>query len=270
MGILINGDTKVICQGLTGATATRLSERAIAYGTKMVGGVVPGQGGQSHLHLPVFETVAEAVTATQPDVSAIFVPPANAAAAIIEAIEAEIPLVVCVSERVPVLDMVRVKRALEGSKCRLIGPNSQGVITPEACKIGVMVTGAGLALSILDMLTDLGGESADFMDVRPVATREQVAAGIGMLLANTNVKAILVVTMGGGVLRCDTIAEGIAIACREAGKHVPVIVRVAGTAKELAELALNNQGIKVTFADTLADAAEKAVTAAGAAARKGA
>ncbi len=138
MGILIDGDTKVICQGLTGATATRLSERAIAYGTKMVGGVVPGKGGQSHLHLPVFETVAEAVNATQPDVSAIFVPPANAAAAIIEAIEAEIPLVVCVTERVPVLDMVRVKRALEGSKTRLVGANSQGVITPDVCKIGVM------------------------------------------------------------------------------------------------------------------------------------
>ncbi len=129
--------------------------------------------------------------------------------------------------------------------------------------IGVMVTGAGLALAILDMLKDLGGDAADFMDVRPVATREQVAAGIRMLLADAKVKAVLVVTMGGGVLRCDTIAEGIAIACKEAGGHVPVIVRAAGTAKELAELALNNQGIAVTFADDLADAAEKAVTAAG-------
>ncbi len=138
MGILINRDTKVICQGLTGATATRLSERAIAYGTKMVGGVVPGKGGQTHLHLPVFETVAEAVSAVKPDASAVFVPPDKAAGAMIEAIEAEIPLVVCVTERVPVLDMVRVKRALEGSKTRLIGPNSQGVITPDQCKIGVM------------------------------------------------------------------------------------------------------------------------------------
>ncbi len=138
MGILVDGGTKVICQGLTGATATRLSERAIAYGTKMVGGVVPGKGGTSHLHLPVFETVAEAVDATKPDASVVFVPPAHAADAMIEAIEAKIPLVVCVSERVPVLDMVRVKHALEGSKCRLIGPNSQGVITPDACKIGVM------------------------------------------------------------------------------------------------------------------------------------
>ena len=137
---------------------------------------------------------------------------------------------------------------------------------PMDGNIGVMVTGAGLALAILDMLKDLGGEAADFMDVRPVATREQVAAGIRMLLSDANVKAILVVTMGGGVLRCDTIAEGIAIACKEAGSHVPVIVRVAGTAKELAELALNNQGIKITFADNLSDAAEKAVAAA----RKGA
>ncbi len=138
MGILVDSGTKVICQGLTGATATRLSERAIAYGTKMVGGVVPGKGGTSHLHLPVFETVAEAVDATRPDASAVFVPPTHAADAMIEAIKAEIPLVVCVSERVPVLDMVRVKRALEGSKSRLIGANSQGVITPDACKIGVM------------------------------------------------------------------------------------------------------------------------------------
>ena len=138
MGILVDSGTKVICQGLTGATATRLSERAIAYGTKMVGGVVPGKGGTSHLHLPVFETVAEAVDVTRPDASAVFVPPAHAADAMIEAIKAEIPLIVCVSERVPVLDMVRVKRALEGSKSRLIGANSQGVITPDACKIGVM------------------------------------------------------------------------------------------------------------------------------------
>ena len=138
MGILVDSGTKVICQGLTGATATRLSERAIAYGTKMVGGVVPGKGGTSHLHLPVFETVAEAVDATRPDASTVFVPPAHAADAMIEAIKAEIPLIVCVSERVPVLDMVRVKRALEGSKSRLIGANSQGVITPDACKIGVM------------------------------------------------------------------------------------------------------------------------------------
>jgi len=129
--------------------------------------------------------------------------------------------------------------------------------------IGVMVSGAGLALGILDLLKANGGEAADFMDVRPVATREQIAAGIRMLLANTKVKALLVVAMGGGVLRCDTIAEGIAMACKEAGDHVPVIVRFAGTAKELGELAMRNQAIGVTFADDLADAAVKAVALAG-------
>jgi succinyl-CoA synthetase alpha subunit len=111
MGILVDNNTKVICQGLTGATATRLTERAIAYGTRMVGGVVPGKSGQTHLYLPVFSTVVEAVNATKPDASAVFVPPAQAAEAIIESIEAEIPIVVCVTERVPVLDMVRVKGA---------------------------------------------------------------------------------------------------------------------------------------------------------------
>ncbi len=141
---------------------------------------------------------------------------------------------------------------------------------PMDGNIGVMVTGAGLALGILDMIKDRGGEAADFMDVRPVATREQVAAGIKMLLGNPNVKAVLVVTMGGGVLRCDTIAEGIALACKEFPGHVPVIVRAAGTAKELGELALRNQGIDVIFAADLADAADKAVAAAGAAAGKGA
>ena len=129
--------------------------------------------------------------------------------------------------------------------------------------IGVMVSGAGLALGILDLLKAKGGDAANFMDVRPVATREQIAAGIRMLLADAKVQAVLVVAMGGGVLRCDTIAEGIAIACKEAGDHVPMIVRFAGTAKELGELALQNQAVGVTFADDLADAAKKAVATAG-------
>ncbi len=138
MGILVDQDTRVIFQGLTGATATRMAERAIASGTKVVGGVTPGKGGSRHLSLPVFDSVAEAVAETRPDATGVFVPPAQAAAAMIEAIEAEIPLVVCVTERVPVLDMVRVKQALAGSKTRVIGPNSYGIITPEACRIGVM------------------------------------------------------------------------------------------------------------------------------------
>ena len=138
MSILIDKNTKVICQGFTGKNGTFHSEQAIAYGTKMVGGTSPGKGGATHLGLPVFDTVAEARERTGCDASVVYVPPAGAADAICEAIDAEVPLIVCITEGVPVIDMVRVKRSLSGSKSRLIGPNCPGVMTAGECKIGIM------------------------------------------------------------------------------------------------------------------------------------
>ena len=138
MAVLVDENTRVICQGFTGGQGTFHSEQAIAYGTKMVGGVTPGKGGEVHLGLPVFDTVQSAVESTQPDVSVIYVPPPFATDSILEAIEAEIPLVVCITEGIPVLDMVVVKKRLQNSKTRLIGPNCPGVITPGKCKIGIM------------------------------------------------------------------------------------------------------------------------------------
>jgi succinyl-CoA synthetase alpha subunit len=138
MSILIGKETRVICQGITGSQGTFHTEQAIAYGTKMVGGVTPGKGGTKHLNLPVFDTVGQAVKETGAEASVIYVPPPFAADSILEAIDAEVPLIICITEGIPVTDMIQVKRALQGSKSRLIGPNCPGVLTPGECKIGIM------------------------------------------------------------------------------------------------------------------------------------
>ena len=138
MSILIGKETRVICQGITGSQGTFHTEQAIAYGTQMVGGVTPGKGGSTHVGVPVFDTVEEAVYAVKPDASVVYVPPPFAADSILEAIDAEIPLIICITEGIPVQDMVKVKRSLAGSKSRLIGPNCPGVLTPNECKIGIM------------------------------------------------------------------------------------------------------------------------------------
>lgn len=140
MAILVGRQTRVICQGMTGRAATFHVRRMLGYGTRVVAGVTPGKGGRRHLDLPVFDTVAEAVAATGANASLVFVPPDRAAAAMIEAVLAGVPLVVCVTERVPLLDMVRVRQALDGSRTRLVGPNSQGILAPDVVQLGVMAT----------------------------------------------------------------------------------------------------------------------------------
>ena len=237
MAILVDRTTRVVCQGMTGWAGTHHTARMIEYGTAVVAGVTPGKGGRTHLGLPVFDRVADAVRDTGANASMIFVPPASAAAAMIEAIEAEIPLVVAVTERVPVLDMVRVLNALDGSRTRLVGPNSQGILAPGLCKIGVMATGSERAGSVGIISRSASLASEVVAQVSRVGLGQSTTVGVGgdplhglsmkecleLFLADPQTEGVVLIGEIGG-----TEEQEVADFIKQAKPPIPIVALVVG------------------------------------------
>lgn len=237
MAILVDRTTRVVCQGMTGWAGTHHTARMIEYGTAVVAGVTPGKGGRTHLGLPVFDRVADAVRDTGANASMIFVPPASAAAAMIEAIEAEIPLVVAVTERVPVLDMVRVLNALDGSRTRLVGPNSQGILAPGLCKIGVMATGSERAGSVGIISRSASLASEVVAQVSRIGLGQSTTVGVGgdplhglsmkecleLFLVDPQTEGVVLIGEIGG-----TEEQEVADFIKQAKPPIPIVALVVG------------------------------------------
>ena len=271
MAVLVDANTKVICQGLTGRQGSFYAEEALAYGTKMVGGVRPGKGGSKHLGLPIFDTVAEAVDATGADASVIFVPPQNAAQAIREAIEAHVALLVCITERIPVLDMVRVKRLLENSGSRLIGPNCPGIITPGECKIGIMPRGIFKRgkIGIISRSGTLTYEAVAQTTAKQLGQSSCIGIGadpvqgmtfcdcLDLFMADEETEGIILIGEIGG-----TAEEEAADYLRNASGNKPVIAYIAGRYAP-AERRMGHAGAIIEHGAGAAEAKLEALKSAG-------